>query len=411
MISLLPNDILISIIRINAGLVNGYHQYMEIDIREIIKLRNINNDFRKLIDSINNLWEFKNNMDELPKIYYNRIYKNKILKWTDYNYNSRLSIDEQFNEICKKNTSIESIKWLFQNNIFLSLKNIKYLIINNRINVINMCLEYEENRRVIFNRFHIAEILDKNDDILSKKEILHPLIIAGNYGRIDIIDMLLNLNYMKYCFNKEIPRLLDISIKFNHEKLLTYLVINYYNNISETLQNKISSIINRVDNCQGLLFYLISSDKVKVSHKLLVGCIIKSYYDLFKFFYRKKPFDNINSIELIKECIHYNNVEIINYLMDECHCIISPEKFSFYFFKKRTYSKEFISNIVNKYKDYIKKTSNLIYLSIKYDIHELLIKDLIFNNYNYTNEEIKLAVDLNKYCLVEYMCQYIKEKK
>ena len=285
MISLLPNDILISIIRINAGLVNGYHQYMEIDIREIIKLRNINNDFRKLIDSINNLWEFKNNMDELPKIYYNRIYKNKILKWTDYNYNSRLSIDEQFNEICKKNTSIESIKWLFQNNIFLSLKNIKYLIINNRINVINMCLEYEENRKVIFNRFHIAEILDKNDDILSKKEILHPLIIAGNYVRIDIIDMLLNLNYMKYCFNKEIPRLLDISIKFNHEKLLTYLVINYYNNISETLQNKISSIINRVDNCQGLLFYLISSDKVKVSHKLLVGCIIKSYYDLFKFFY------------------------------------------------------------------------------------------------------------------------------
>lgn len=411
MITTLPNDIILFIVNINAGLSNGYHQFMEIDIREIVKLRNINTEFRELIDNINNLWDLKiNDKKTLPRIYYNneRVYDNNKLKIRNYKIDYLSSIDEQFTELCKKNTSKASINWLFKNNIFLSLKNIKYLIINNRIDIIKICLNYEENRKVIFNRFYIGETLDQHNDILSSKGILHPLILAGIYGRVEIIDFLLNFNE---CFNKEISKLLDISIKYNYEKLLSYLVMNYYNTISHYLQNKLSSIINRVDNCKGILFYLINSNKIKVSKKLLVGCIAKSYTDLFKVCYVKYYENDNENNELIKECINYNNTGILNYLMNDKKCNISPERFSFYFFKKRKYNELFISNIVNQHKKYIKKTYNIINLSIKYKIHDLLIYDLIHNDYKYTNEEIKMALDLNKYSLVEYMCQKIKIKK
>ena len=409
MITTLPNEIIISIVNMNAGLSNGYHSFMEVDIREILKLRNINTEFRALIDSISNLWDFKNNMNGLPEVYYNRVYREKTLKWSDYKYGSRRSIDEQFTELCQKNASKESVEWLFRNNIFLSLKNIKYLIINNRIDIIKMSLLYEENQKIIFNRFHLGEILDKQNDILSSKGVLHPLIIAGNNGMVEIIDLL--LNFKKGIFNKEIPKLLDISIKYNYEKLLSYLVVNYYNIISNHLQNKLSAIINRVENCQGLLFYLMNSNKIKVSQKLLIGCINQAYTDLFKFCYEKHYINDNENIDLMKECIHYNNVEILNYLMNDKKCKITPEKFSFYFLKKRTYTPSFISNIVNYHRTYIKKSSNIIHLSIKYEIHELLIRELVYNNYKYTNEEMKMAIDLNKYSLVEDMCKNIKNKK
>ena len=107
----------------------------------------------------------------------------------------------------------------------------------------------------------------------------------------------------------------------------------------------------------------------------------------------------------------YVFVEILNYLMNDKKCKITPEKFSFYFFKKRTYTPSFISNIVNYHRTYIKKSSNIIHLSIKYEIHELLIRELVYNNYKYTNEEMKMAIDLNKYSLVEDMCKNIKNKK
>jgi len=59
----------------------------------------------------------------------------------------------------------------------------------------------------------------------------------------------------------------------------------------------------------------------------------------------------------------------------------------------------------------IKKSSNIIHLSIKYEIHELLIRELVYNNYKYTNEEMKMAINLNKYSLVEDMCKNITNKK
>lgn len=401
MITSLPDDITNNIIKINSGLSDGYHPYMEIDIREIIKLRNVNKYFRKIVDDINNLWDFKGNMKGLPEIYYNRVYKNKTLKWSDYKYNSCLSIDEQITELCKKGTSRESIGWLFKNNIYLSLKNIKYLIINNRVDILEDSLKYKENRDIIFNRFHFAQVLDNKDDILSGKECLHPLIVAGNNGKIEIIELLIRVNG---AFIIEIPTLLECSIKYNHEILLSYLATNYYEILSEHIQNKLSQIINRVDNCEGVMFYLLNKKNYSINQRVLTGCISKGYTELFIYCYNRINI-KINPIELISSCIHYNNVDILNFIIRKAGVIISPEKFSLYFNKKRTYTRDFISNIVNYHKGYIKEQSNLIYLSIKYEIHNLLIKNLIFHNYHFNNDDIILAINMKNYDLVEYMCQ------
>lgn len=401
MITSLPDDITNNIIKMNSGLSDGYHQYMEIDIREIIKLRNVNKYFRKIVDDINNLWDFKGNMKGLPEIYYNRVYKNKTLKWSDYKYNSCLSIDEQITELCKKGTSRESIGWLFKNNIYLSLKNIKYLIINNRVDILEGSLKYKENRDIIFNRFHFAQVLDNTDDILSGKECLHPLIVAGNNGKIEIIELLIRVNG---AFIIEIPTLLECSIKYNHEILLSYLATNYYEILSEHIQNKLSQIINRVDKCEGVMFYLLNKKNYSINQRVLTGCISKGYTELFIYCYNRINI-KINQIELISSCIHYNNVDILNFIIREVGVIISPEKFSLYFNKKRTYTRDFISNIVNYHKGYIKEQSNLIYLSIKYEIHNLLIKNLIFHNYHFNNDDIILAINMKNYDLVEYMCQ------
>lgn len=401
MITSLPEEVLLNIVKMNSGLSEGYHTYIEIDIREILKLRNVNKYFREIVDNINNLWDFENNMKGLPEIYYNRVFKNRVLKWNDYKYNTCLSIDEQMSELCKKGVSKESIKWLFKNNIFLSLKNIKDLIINNRKDILELSLNYKKNRDVIFNRFHFAQVTDNRDDILSCKECLHPLIVAGDNGKVDIIELLLRVNRN---FIIELPTLLDCSIKYNHENLLTYLVVNHYTVLSEQLQNKLSQIINRVDKCQGIIFYLMNKRIFVITQKVLTGCISKNYTELFIYCYNRAS-SVINGIDLISSCIHYSNVEILNFLIGQKKIIISPEKFSFYFNRKRTYTKDFISNIVNYHKGYIKEKSNLIYLSIKYEIHNLLVKNLIFHNYHFNNDDITLAVNMDNYDLVEYMCQ------
>ena len=423
MLEIIPIDLLYIIIRFNSGVIYGYHMNMEIDIREIVKLRYVNKRFRDIIDNITNIWNFK----ELKKItnYYNKIHEGNILKWCDYNYNKYLSIDEQVTELCKKHTSEETFEWLFRNNIYLSLNNLKNLIIYNRLHVIKICLKYKENCCTIFNRFHYGEIMDKNDDILSMKESLHPLIIAAKYGRIDIIDLLLNYTDVPNFFYKEIYNIFKLSIKYNNEGLLSYLIVKYGNNISN-IPYRVPTIINRVDKCEGLLFYLINTHDIEINQKILNGCIIKNYFELFKYCYenilKTGIYDNmniylnnktnikINTTELIGKCIQYNNNDILNYIFINMEYItITPIQFNLYFFRKKEYTKEFIENIVRVHKNYIKKESKLIKLCIKYGLHDLIIKDLIFNKFKYTNEDIKTIIDNNQYDLAEYMCKWKKK--
>ena len=59
MFSTLPNEIIHYIIKINAGLNDGYHQYMDVDVREVLKLRNVNTNFRELIDNIDEIEHYE----------------------------------------------------------------------------------------------------------------------------------------------------------------------------------------------------------------------------------------------------------------------------------------------------------------------------------------------------------------
>ena len=110
--------------------------------------------------------------------------------------------------------------------------------------------------KIIFNRFYIY--IESDNDIFSLTSTKNPLILAGMYNRIEIIKLLLDkTRNIVNPYIDIIPSLLDISIKYNHKNLLSYLILNYYNLISNLIQTKLNTIINRIDNCEDILFYLL----------------------------------------------------------------------------------------------------------------------------------------------------------
>src|SRR6056300_1121539 len=119
------------------------------DFNEILRLKIINRQFRDIISSFENSWvliPIKNNCDLKTPHY------NKLLKDTSTIIKIKKERSERLEELCKKNTSTETFKWLIKNNIFFSLSNIKTLIINNRIDVIKCCFFYKDFLDLLFNR-------------------------------------------------------------------------------------------------------------------------------------------------------------------------------------------------------------------------------------------------------------------
>ena len=103
MFSTLPNEIIHYIIKINAGLNDGYHQYMDVDVREVLKLRNVNTNFRELIDNIDKRFLFN--------LFYDKLKQNHFLS----------SVVKKSNFIEEKNYASSLLSRLFF--IVLGLKN------------------------------------------------------------------------------------------------------------------------------------------------------------------------------------------------------------------------------------------------------------------------------------------------
>ena len=143
----------------------------------------------------------------------------------------------------------------FKNKIQFSLKNIRNLIIYNRVDVFTTGLTDQHFYKIIFNRFYIH--LDTQNDIFSFIESQNPLIIAGIHNRIGIIKILLMNKDSKNPYLNIITVLLDISIKHNHKNLLSYLIINHFSSIEDSIQRKLIKIIYRISRCEDILFYLM----------------------------------------------------------------------------------------------------------------------------------------------------------
>ena len=162
--------------------------------------------------------------------------------------------------------------------------------------------------KIIFNRFYIY--IEPDNDIFSLASTKNPLILAGMYNRIEIIKLLLDKtrNIVNPYINL-IPSLLDISIKYNHKNLLSYLIINYYYRISTVIQTKLNTIINRIDNCEDILFYLMINKGIVLNQKHLHSLISMKYNDFLITYYSN---DNNYYYSLLEKCCETGNIQILN---------------------------------------------------------------------------------------------------
>ena len=334
----------------------------------------------------------------------NKLYRSLIDNFQGLYINKEICYEEEINILCKKHTSLHNFEWLMKNNVRFSLNNLKNLIIANRSDVIIMGSQYQELRYVLFNRFYIHTT---NTDIFSLTECSNPLVIAGMYNRIEIIQYLLENNPIDNPYIHIIGNLLDISIKYNHKNLLSYLVLNQYASIHNIIQNKIVNIIYRIDNSEDILFYLFQTKNITITLKILIGFISNNYNDIFKFCYTKELYKT--NFQLIVQCIESNNVILFNYLLEN-DFVLLPSNFTRLFFQNRKKkTNEFIYNLINNHIHLIQKDSPLIHLCLENRIYTEEIIQLIKKNFTFTIDDMKLVLDREDIPLLACMCQHYTE--
>lgn len=400
MLSELPEEIIINIFKQLESSNSEIIEYNKMDILFIIRLKEVNQSIKKIINNFRDSWKY------IP--YKQYVYPNNEVTFT---INQNLDLfnkrTNKINILCQKKTSVDTFRWLMDNNIHFSLKNISELIIHNRSDVILAGFHYKDFLNIMFNRFYV---------FTDEKNNLNPIIVAAVNNRVNIIKILIKYSSIGNPFIEAIPKLLDISIKYNHRNLLNYLVVDHYDRISDILNSKIGAIINRIDNCEDVVFYLLINKKIIVNHNLLMGCISKNYLNLFIYSYNDiiDP-RSIKKIELVKSCIDKNNYDIFNYLLCENRCLISNCFLTDNILKKKLSSETiekhniFMINIINNHLDKIKKDSNLIERCIDLNIKSDYITKLVISGFKYTDKEIYTILNNKNIELLRVMVSNFKE--
>jgi len=337
----------------------------------------------------------------------NHTLKSIVNEYTNlYNINYQISDDDDKNMslLCSKKKPLSIFQWLLKNNYQFSLGNIKNIIKYNRIDVIKEGLNYENFKKIIYNRFYIYSTHDFiTENMNNIKEYENPLIIAGLYNRITIIKLILNYQTKKYDFPRQQVTLLDIAIKYSHKNLINYLIYNHYDALKHIINSKINHIISRVNNCEDLLFYLILNNKITITHKLLNSCIIADYNELFNYLYSKVHYKN--QLFLLKSSIDNNNVKIFDTLINDNS--LSSENFTNILLSRSNYKKEFILNIINNYRFMIDKEKRFINLCIDTEINDEIIIELIHLEYFYDLYEVKSVMEKENVKLLKELVKYL----
>ena len=401
----LPEEIIINILKqLEPGVSNTNHElirFNKMNIIFILRLKEVNQLMKQIIESLRGLWTY------VPYKKYNN--PNNEITFTMNNHNDLFDdrVAWQFgqvNVLCQRNTNIKTFKWLMDNNIYFSLKNISQLIINNRKDVILLGFQYKDFLDIMFNRFYL---------FTEEIENLNPIVVAAVNNRIDIIKTLLEFNTVGNPFIKIIPKLLDISIKHNHRNLLNYLIVDHHDKITCLIQEKVRVIINRIDDCEDIMFYLLVNKKISVSSNLLLGCISKNYFDLFTHSYGSVV--GIRNIELVKYCIEKNNYDIFNFLLSENRLSVSSSFLTENILKKKISSEtfdnqgKFIVNIINNHLPLINKNTSFIERCIDLNINNEYVITLVDQGFKYTEKEIYSCLNNKNIDLLKILVLNLKE--
>ena len=317
---------------------------------------------------------------------------------------------EEVYELCCRNTSLKTFDWLFRNDIMFTLNNVKHLIINNRIDVLQHGLKYHHFLELLFNRFYMN--VDSQNDLFSIVESLNPLMVAAENNHIFIVKLLLEKNEIRNPYIRLIPELLEISIKYNHKNLLNYLICNHIERVEKKISEKFLSIIYRIENCEDILFNLVLNRKVKIESKHLQAILTNNYNQLFKYIYHHMGWINTSitfKMNLLSGCLSSNNIDGFTILFEEIKDIISRKEVIKLLFDNKydnfyNGKKDIIYHIVNNYLNYIDKDSKLLSTCIMNDIGENTMIQLVEDKYHFKEEDMKVVLEHRHFKLLEKMC-------
>ena len=319
---------------------------------------------------------------------------------------------EEVYELCRRNTSLKTFDWLFRNDIMFTLNNVKHLIINNRIDVLQHGLKYHHFLELLFNRFYMN--VDTQNDIFSIGESLNPLMVAAENNHIFIVKLLLEKNEISgNPYIRLIPELLEISIKYNHKKLLNYLICNHIERVEKKISDKLLSIIYRIENCEDILFHLVLNIKVKIESKHLQAILTNNYNQLFTYIYHHMGWINSSitfKMNLLSGCLSSNNIDGFTFIFDQLKDTISRKEVVKLLFDNKydnfyNGKTEIIYHVVNNYLNYIDKDSLLLSTCIMNDIGETTVIQLVDNGYCFNDEDMKVVLEHRRFKLLEKMCR------
>jgi len=404
MLNDLPDDLLhIIILKMdNRGKITGKPFPSEFPISYLKSLRDTSKKFRDIINNLKDFWKSENEEDKdaiidlfsKPKCY-NSVYISR-------------SANIQMEDLLNYNISKSTFKWLLDNNVQLSLQNINKIIKNNRIDLLKVGFFYERFLKILFNRFYV-DVTEHNNLLSTSNESLNPIIVAGSYQRIEIIDILLKSSTIGNPYIKEVDNLFILSIKKGYKKLLSYIVINHTDSIKDNIQKKINQIISRIDNIEDILFYLLVNGIIKSTEDIIKYSIMKNYNDLVFHLIGKKKIVINQCIDLLDSAIEGNNYVILDYLIKMNDMDVSNIRLSRIFKKKKYIKKEFIENIIKNHINILKDIEDLILICLEINISDETIIKLINNGFTVTDPCLQKCLSEKRYYLLEKLVQKYNE--
>lgn len=369
--------------------------FLKMDINFILSLKHINRFFKRYIEEKEDIWI------EINKNNYLESYQN-IDPRPGAILDSRSS---QINDLCLKNTPLHVFRWLMDNNIVLSRKNIDSLIIKNRVDVIRNGFHYQNFLKTIFNRFHLAS----STDIFGLSQNTSPMITAVKYGRVEIVQLLLESSTHGNPYIDQIDSIFIETIKYIHRGILSYLIVNHYERLNSLMDKKFSTIISRFDNIEDILFYIVINKKAKVTRDIIKTLISKNYVELFKYCFKKYNFNKFkNNSDLIAKCVEKNRFILFDYLMEN-GSYIHPSEFSEYFLSKKRHNPIFLNMVIDKYSELISKKNKLISLCIREKVDNKRITNLINQGYYYDEKDIIEVLNVKNIQMAKIMINCYSE--
>ena len=345
----------------------------------------------------------------MNKIFNETIMEKKNLYSLRYNYDKYSITNRKINDLCCKKTTVNTFEWLMGNNISFSLTHIRSLIMKDRIDVLKSGTKYQDFLDVLFNRFYHNDF----NDLFTYSDSTSPLIIAGTYNKVEVVDLLLNCRTRVNPYLKGFGSLFELSLRHIHKNLLSYLISNHYDKIKDKLNIKINTIIQRFDNIDDILFHLVLSNKVEISHKFLSGLITKvKNNDLFFYCFLNRETKDIKLSNLFGQSILYSNYEIFNFLLSENRYEINNNILSNLLIEnldEKMIKKEFIYNLINNHINRLNLDIPLIKISIDNNIDEQTIEQLVIFGFNYSYEEMEIVLNNRKLNLLKVLVNYYKE--